>query len=191
MRFLRSRKVFQQDDSVIIEAYRNTSDNQYIGILFDRYSHLVFAVSMKYLKNEEDSKDVVLQVFEKLSGDLKKYQINQFSSWIYSVTKNHCLRQLKKRSFPIQLDDTHTYFAVEEEDIKPGELTDHFLEHLGDALEHLNEEQKTCVRLFYLEEKSYKEIEEVTGYTYEKVKSYIQNGKRNMRIFLEKTNAKR
>jgi len=185
MRFLRSRKVFKQDDAAVLEAYRNTSDSLYLGILFDRYSHLVFAVSMKYLKNEEDSKDAVLQVFEKLSVDLKKYRINEFSHWIHTVTKNHCLRLLKKRSFDVQLDETQAYFAPEEKSDED-KLTDHLLKYLDEALADLNDEQQTCVKLFYLNERSYKEIEEMTGYPYEKVKSYIQNGKRNMKIFLLK-----
>ncbi len=185
MRFLRSKKVFQEDDATVITAYRSTSDSKYLGILFDRYSHLAFAVSMNYLKNEDDSKDVVLHVFEKLAVDLKKYDINNFSHWLYSVTKNHCLKQLGKKSFSVRLNEEINYIE-EDENEQDEALTDHLLLHLDEAIDTLNEEQKKCVKLFYLEEKSYKEIEVMTGYNYEKVKSYIQNGKRNLKIYLLK-----
>ncbi len=189
MRFLRSKKVFSQDDASVIAAYKSTSDPAYIGILFDRYCHLIFAVCMNYLKNEEDSKDAVIQVFEKLPGHLKKYEIKNFSHWLYSVAKHHCFKLLKKRQFNADIDDEINYFVSD--DAEENELTDQLLSHLDEAMATLNEEQFKCVQLFYLEEKSYKEIETITGYNYEKVKSYIQNGKRNLRIYLEKKNGKR
>jgi RNA polymerase sigma factor (sigma-70 family) len=184
MKFLRSRKVFNQDDASVIASYRSTSDSLYLGILFDRYSHLIFAVSMNYLKNEEDSKDAVIHIFERLAGDLKKYEIRNFTHWIHRVTRNYCLRQLSKKSYTVKLDDEINYFA--DEDDKQETFTDQYLSKLEEAIATLNEEQKVCVRLFYLEEKSYKEIETITGYNFEKVKSYIQNGKRNLKIYLLK-----
>jgi len=184
MKFLRSRKVFQEDDASVLIAYRDSSDPFYLGILFDRYSHLVFAVSMNYLKNEEDSKDAVIHIFERLAGDLKKYEIRNFSHWIHRVTKNYCLRQLNKRPFTVNLNEEVDYLAGE----APAEesFADQYLSHLDEAMATLNDEQKTCVKLFYLDEKSYKEIENITGYNFEKVKSYIQNGKRNLKIYLLK-----
>jgi RNA polymerase sigma factor (sigma-70 family) len=184
MKFLRSRKVFHEDDASVISAYRETSDSHYLGILFDRYSHLVFAVSMNYLKNEEDCKDAVIHIFERLSTDLKKYEIRNFTHWIHRVTRNYCLRQLSKKSFTVNIDDEINYFAAEEDEQET--FTDQYLSYLEEGMKTLNEEQGTCIRLFYLEEKSYREIETITGFNYEKVKSYIQNGKRNLKIFLLK-----
>ena len=185
MRFLKSKKIYKEDDADVISAYRNTSDSIYLGILFDRYSHLAFAVAMNYLKNEEDSKDAVIHVFEKLATDLKKYDIKIFSHWLYSVTKNYCLKQLGKKSFNVHLDEESIYVEPDNNE-RDEALTDRLLSHLDEAITTLNEEQRKCVKLFYFEEKSYKEIEDITGYNYEKVKSYIQNGKRNLRIYLLK-----
>ncbi len=190
MRFLRSKKAFPQDDASLIAAYKNTSDSAYIGILFDRYCHLVFAVCMNYLKNEDDSKDAVIYLFEKLAADLKKYEINNFSHWIYSVAKHHCLKQLGQKRFTVDFNEQLNH--VETDDPETGdELTDQLLSYLGEAITTLNEEQRTCIQLFYLDEKSYKEIEYITGYNFEKVKSHIQNGKRNLKIYLLKKNGKR
>jgi len=183
MRFLHSKKTSSLDDTTLIEEYRRTADPGLLGIFFERYSHLLFAVSMKYLKNEEDSKDVVLYVFEKLPGDLKKYEIRNFGSWIYSITKNYCLKLLREKKYNANLNEEVTPSEIDEE--RPdAALTDKMLSHLGEAVSSLNEPQQKCIKLFYFEEKSYKEIEEITGYNYEKVKSHIQNGKRNMKIFL-------
>jgi len=190
MRFLRSKKVISRDDASVIAEYKKSADPVYIEVLFDRYCHLIFAVCMNYLKNEEDSKDAVIQVFEKLPEHLKKYEISNFSNWLYSVAKHHCFKMLKKRQFNAGIDEELNYFVADEEEEKD-ELTDQLLLHLDEAMLTLNEEQSKCVKMFYLEEKSYKEIEEFTGYNYEKVKSYIQNGKRNLKIYLTKKNGKR
>jgi RNA polymerase sigma factor (sigma-70 family) len=184
MKFLHSRKVFQEDDALVIAAYKKTSDTFYLGILFDRYSHLMFAVCMNYMKNEEDSKDAVIQIFENLTQDLKKYEIQNFSAWIYRVTKNYCFRKLRKKSYTVNLDDEVNY--LEEEEKEDSWITEQLLLHLEDGITTLNDEQGTCIRLFYLEQKSYKEIEDVTGYNFDKVKSCIQNGKRNLKIYLLK-----
>jgi RNA polymerase sigma-70 factor (ECF subfamily) len=61
-----------------------------------------------------------------------------------------------------------------------------WLEWMGQSLEELGKEQKLCVILFYLEKRSYQEIALTTGYTLMQVKSYIQNGKRNLRLSIEK-----
>ena len=190
MRFLRSRKTFPLDDAAVIAAYRSTLDTSYLGILFDRYCHLVFAVSMNYLKNEEDSKDAVLNIFEKLADDLNKYEIRNFSAWLYSITKNYCLKQLRERKFNSNVDEELNVFAPDDAETDV-ELTTHMLSYLEEAIASLNEPQQKCVKLFYFEEKSYKEIETITGYNYEKVKSYIQNGKRNLKIYLLNKNEKR
>jgi len=185
MRFLRSRKVIQLTDEAAIASYRETSDPKFVGILFDRYSHLVFAIAMHYLKDEEDSKDVVIHVFEQLAVNLRKYEIRNFSGWLYSVTKNHCFRELKGRPFTLRIDESWDHVAQEEPETE-APVSEHLLLYLDEAIDTLNEAQQTCIRLFYLEEKSYREIETVTGYNYEQVKSYIQNGKRNLKIYLLK-----
>jgi RNA polymerase sigma-70 factor (ECF subfamily) len=185
MQFLRSKKKYLLNDQGVIDAYRRTADGFYLGILFDRYSHLVFAVAMNYLKNEDDSKDAVISVFEVIALDLKKYEIRYFSRWLYSVTKHYCFRQLKRKKYNIPITDESQHFSIDETE-EDSPLTDIRLSYLDEAIAGLNEAQQTCIHLFYLEEKSYKEIELITGYDYEKVKSHIQNGKRNMKIFLLK-----
>lgn len=184
MLFIKSGKHSDKNDEEIISEFRKSHDNVFIGILFDRYNHLVFAVSMKYLKNEEDSKDTVIRVFEKLPRDLEKYSIQNFSAWLHTVTKNDCLRFLsKKKNHSSSIENIPEPFEEEEESF----ITD-YLPNLDHALEKLNDQQRICIEMFYIQNLSYEEVSEKTGYSLNQVKSYIQNGKRNLKIILSKKN---
>lgn len=158
--------------------------------MFQRYTLLLFGVCMKYLKNEEEAKDAVQQVFMKALTELEKYKVDYFKSWIYMVAKNHCLMKLRDRpgKHTAELSDRIIHMLPEEEnEFKWTHLEkEHTLETLSASLQELSEEQKCCVMLFYLEKKSYQEIAGQTGFSLMQVKSYIQNGKRNLKILLDK-----
>lgn len=177
-------------DAELIRHYRLSAEKELIGILFKRYSHQVMGICLKYLKNREDSRDAVMQIFEKLFDDLQKHEIDHFKSWLLTVAKNHCLMQLRKSKHEIPVEDISIY-RQEEAFMENGD--DVHLNHVDNEklrkfINHLNHEQKTCIELFYLAGKSYQEIAEMTGYELKKVKSYIQNGKRNLKIMLTENN---
>jgi len=174
-------------DLELLERFYADRDNQWLGILLERYTLLLLGVCMKYLKNEELARDSVQQIFLKAITELQKYRVEYFKSWIYMVAKNHCLMQLRdkpgkntievKDSIPAETDET------DKESLLLNEKT---YEYMGEALKELNADQQLCVTLFYMEKKSYQQITEQTGYSMMQVKSHIQNGKRNMRILIEK-----
>jgi len=179
-------------DQELINCYKLSGNNEYVGELYERYTRFVFLVSMKYLKNVELSKDSVMQIFEKLFDDLKKHEIQNFKSWLHTVTKNHCLlylrgldykskkeNEIKKEMPKVMESDPILHLDIEAEQ-------ENKLKQLKQAIEELHEEQKICVDLFFLQEKSYQEIEVITGFTPNQVKSYIQNGKRNLKNSLSK-----
>jgi RNA polymerase sigma factor (sigma-70 family) len=143
-------------------------------------------VCMKYLKNEEEAKDCVQQIFLKVLSEVSKYKIEYFKSWLYMVAKNHCLMRLRTMSGKVTKDIDQVHIVSEEETdksaLQENEKTYSLLEA---SLEELNEEQKQCVILFYLKKMSYSQISERTGYSLLQVKSYIQNGKRNLKILME------
>ncbi|MGD0710578.1 MAG: sigma-70 family RNA polymerase sigma factor [Bacteroidales bacterium] len=178
-------------DTELISLYKKTGDNSNVGELFKRYSHLVFGVCMKYLKDEDESKDAVMQVFEKLLDDLKKYNVENFKSWLHTTTKNHCLMKLRSiQSVLLKSEELKKDFSViMENDYELHhdnvDNNDFYLSQLGTAIETLIDEQKICIELFYLKEKCYQEVAEITGYSMLQVKSYIQNGKRNLKIFIQ------
>ena len=183
----------QYTDQEIITRYREDKNQEWIGILFDRYTHLVLGVCLKYLKNEEDSKDAVMQIFENLSDNLLKHKVDNFKTWLYTLTRNHCLMQLRKKQTVMKYRETEMNKLRE----SIMEFTDslhhnnekdleQMLEKLSNGIGELSEEQSECIKLMYLEEKSYKEIAYLTGYDLKQVKSYIQNGKRNLQKILSK-----
>ena len=175
-------------DQELLEKFSADHNNEWLGVLLERYTLLLLGVCMKYLKNEDDAKDSVQQIFLKVIQELHKYKVEYFKSWIYMVAKNHCLMKLRDKQGKIPVEINERLMTA------PGEVTDQqvlmkndqTLDLMEEALKELNPEQKQCVTLFYLQKKTYQEIKEMTGFTMLQVKSYIQNGKRNLRILIER-----
>lgn len=173
------------DEQLLTRFYQN-QDNEWLGILLPRYTLLLLGVCMKYLKNEEDARDAVQQVYLKVIDELHKYEVQYFKSWIYMIAKNHCLMKLRDRKYHVtEIREMHATTPAEEADIGAYLKKDVLLDKLTEGVQSLNEEQRRCVNLFYLDKKSYQEVADITGYTMLQVKSYIQNGKRNLRIMLQ------
>ena len=182
-----SEQYQELSDQELLMRYKADGNGDWIGILFDRYVILLLGLCMKYLKNEEDARDSVQQIFLKVLSDVNKHDVVYFKAWIYQVARNHCLMQLRHHK-ELELKEDYMPGAARQEDVSPEPYVqkDTMLENMERALGELNREQSVCVRMFYLDKKSYQEITEQTGYSLLQVKSYIQNGKRNLRILLEK-----
>jgi RNA polymerase sigma-70 factor (ECF subfamily) len=175
-------------DQELLEQFHNDHNNEWLGILLQRYTLLLLGVCMKYLKNEEEAKDSVQQVFLKVIQELHKYKVEYFKSWLYMVAKNHCLMRLREKQGKItaEINDRHASKPEEETDRQAMLQNDQALELMGESIKELNPEQQQCVTLFYLQKKSYQQVSDETGYTMLQVKSHIQNGKRNLKILIEK-----
>lgn len=178
-------------DQELLEKFYADHNNEWLGTLLQRYTLLLLGVSMKYLKNEEQAKDSVQHIFLKVIQELHKYKVEYFKSWLYMVAKNHCLMKLRERNgkTTVEINDNITARAEEETDRQALVQNDHTLDLLELSLKELNPEQQLCVTLFYLQKKSYQEVSDETGYSMLQVKSYIQNGKRNLKILIEKKQA--
>lgn len=173
-------------DNLLIAEYKQSNNTLDMETLFLRYSHIVYLVSLKYLRHEEESKDAVMEIFQRLLTDCKKYEIRNFKSWLQTVTRNHCLMKLRKsRTFELQYlpSDEIDTIVVENEDFD--NLIDIWDKNVTAFMESLNEHQRTCMELFYFKEKSYKEIANMNGMDVRQVKSHIQNGKRNLKSLIE------
>ena len=179
------RNYNETDDKELLQRYYADKNNEWLGILLQRYTMLLLGVCMKYLKNEEDAKDSVQQVFLKVINDLPKYKVEFFKSWLYMVAKNYCLMKLRdKGKYTAELNEKFLATPEEADGKTLAEEKDIHLNRMEQALQQLNEEQKVCVTLFYLEKNTYQQIAENTGYTVMQVKSHIQNGKRNLKILM-------
>ncbi len=175
-------------DQQLLGNFYADQDTKWLGILLPRYTLLLLGVCMKYLKNEEEAKDCVQQIFLKTITELKKYKVDYFKSWLYMVAKNHCLMKIRdsRGKIPVELTERYMAAAEEQPEVPGFTQSDHAIELLVEGLQELPSEQQQCVTLFYLQKKSYQEISEGTGFTMMQVKSHIQNGKRNLRLLIEK-----
>jgi RNA polymerase sigma-70 factor (ECF subfamily) len=183
-----------------VSHYKKSKEPGYVGELFERYTDLAFLVAMKYVKHHDDAKDIVMQVFEKMIVDLIRYDVRNFKFWLHTVVKNQALSYLDKQQrsqrtiMELQHNGVpHSSNAEQEERLHAlldgADLQSSRPKELPKAIESLRPEQRTCIELFYLKQASYKEIADKTGYTLMQVKSYIQNGKRNLKNSLSQLNA--
>jgi RNA polymerase sigma factor (sigma-70 family) len=200
------RRYRQKTDEELLTLYKEKQSKLIVGVLFERYGHLVMGTAMKYLKNELDAEDMTMVIFEELYDKLTKHEISYFKSWLYQVTRNSCLMKLRseKGTYHVEFDSpfnglestdssgltkdlSHT-ISEHKEEAEKAELKEVQYVLIEEALNSLKLEQKECIHLFFMEDKSYHEISEQLGIPLLKVKSAIQNGKRNLRIQLEEKN---
>lgn len=182
-------------DKELVDLYKKSGDTTFIGELYKRHMHFVFCVCLKYLKNPENAEEAAMQIFEKLIDNLRRFDVENLKSWLHTVAKNHCLIQLRNESNQLKKDNI---LKKEWPDfVENDDLLNHdseidkemLLIYLEECLKSLKSEQKSCVEMFYLQELSYVDVSEKTGYDMNKVKSYIQNGKRNLKICIDSKNA--
>lgn len=175
-----------QDDLELVKEYKSGGDINVLGELYGRYMELVYGVCLKYFKEPEEAKDAVINIFEELVTKLKKYDLINFKSWLYQLAKNYCLMKLRSRkSKPVIVDIDIMHL---EENNHPDNVAEkeEQLNGMESCMEQLPAEQKRAIELFYLQEKCYKEIADLTGTEINKVRSFIQNGRRNLKICMEK-----
>jgi len=178
-------------DIELVMRFKKTGDAQIIGELFNRYQHIVLGVCIKYLKNIDKSNDATMHLFQELFEYLKKYEIKDFKSWMLTIARNYCLRLLKQEQHNIELNEVTEKnnavgFMENEEHLTHLKEKEKLLDRLSDAVERLKPGQKECIQLFYLKSMSYQEVCDETGYEIKKVKSFIQNGKRNLQLLSER-----
>ena len=174
-------------DQELLDRWYSDHNNEWLGVLLQRYTLLLFGVCMKYIKQEDEARDCVQQIFVKVITELAKYRVEYFKSWIYTIARNHCLMKLRdQHGRAAELSESMLAAWDDEPGNNSHQQKEQLLEWMGDSLEELGKEQKLCVTLFYLDKKSYQEIASGTGFTLMQVKSHIQNGKRNLKLLMEK-----
>jgi RNA polymerase sigma-70 factor, ECF subfamily len=191
---LPGKKTHHRSDEELISAFCDTGNMESLGELFSPYLHLVYGVCLKYLKDRDESKDAVMQIFEKLVTDLPKQRVDNFRTWLYVVTKNFCLMQIRSQRTQ---NDRFTEWAIDQSVFMETDDTLHPIDKrssdledgLADCIERLKDEQKNCIRLFYYESMCYNEIAGSLKIDEKKVKSHLQNAKRNLKLCLEEKNA--
>ena len=187
--FKRFRKPRPVTDADFVTAYRDTGDLELLGELYERHIDMVYAVCFKYLRNDEDSKDAVMALFEQLITDLRRHEVTNVKSWLHTVARNHCLMHLRNRKLHDADNSVNVNFMdgearlitrYDNEDDDSLDL-EHNLTRLEECLKTLPVEQHTCLDLFYFHEKTYADIADLTGYDPARIRSYLQNGRRQLK----------
>ncbi len=188
-------KIFKKNpsnysDAELVERYQKTGDMELLGVLTERYTALIYGVCLKVLKHEAEAEDAFMGVFEKLTKKVQQHDIQEFRPWLHVLTRNHCLEILRKKGKHLTVS-YDSEFMQSEEAVHPfmEDATNGKLDALPDCLATLQGEQKNCVQLFYFEGKSYKEIATLKDMPIGKVRSYIQNGRRNLKNCIEQKEA--
>jgi len=181
-------KYLHISDQELLDQFYRDGDNKWLGLLLERYTLLLYGVCMKYFKDEEAAKDGVQQIFLKAISELQKqYKVDFFKSWLYRIAFSYCMMVFKdRRRMIIQLLDNDLEMKAGTEEIMTETEKEGQISSIFEALTELNEQQRVCVRMFYLDRKTYQEISNLTEYPVAQVKSNIQNGKRNLRLILER-----
>ncbi len=173
------------NDEDLLARFYADGNKEWLGILLERYTMLLFGVCMKYLKEEDTARDTVQQVFLKALSEIPKYRIDNIGGWLYRVAKNMCLSLLRDKKIWSEPERLAQMEQPEEVPVSLLMEREKDIDRLKDELSRLKAEQKVCLTLFYLDKKSYQEVAALTGYDVKQVKSHIQNGKRNLRMRLE------
>lgn len=187
---LNRKNIKLMSDKDLIESYQLNKKGAIISEIYNRYAMMMFGVSLKYLKNKFDAEDCLMTTFEKLPNKILKSEILNLKNWLYTVIKNECLMLLRKKNKELG-DIENTLLLKADESNNEKEiiiLKEIQLNLLEKAIEELKSDQKNCIELFYLKKMSYDEVASNTGFELKKVKSYIQNGKRNLKLILEQNN---
>ncbi len=184
---LLKKPVSDSTDQELLHLYKQSREAEVVGYLFTRYTSLVYGVCLKYLKNREEAQDATMNIFEKLLTILLNHEVTHFKSWLFVTTRNHCLMHLRAQTgkqteelSPLIMESSHAAHLDDEPDWE-GNLV-----KLENCIGKLIDEQQRCVRLFFLQQKCYQEISTETNYTLKQVKSYLQNGKRNLKICMDR-----
>jgi RNA polymerase sigma factor (sigma-70 family) len=184
--FLKNTENRAATDQELVLLYKKEGDIRILSELYQRYMDLLYAVCLKYLKNPEEAKDAVMSIFEELVSKLAKHEVSQFSGWVYTVAKNHCLMQLRAGKRLKLINDPGIMQLTENPHLNGVFENEEQLSQLTKCIDGLSPEQKMTVQLFYLQNKSYREIASITQTEWDKVRSHVQNARRNLKICMEK-----
>ena len=187
MAFLKNISQDKSTDKELLVSFKETGNISVLSSLYQRYMDLVFGVCLKYFKDSERSKDAVMDIFDEINTKLRVHEVENFKGWLHVLARNYCLMQLRSPRNLKTTEFSPVFMYSEQDSHLNGEALEkeENFKKMEACLETLPNEQKESVRLFYLESKCYNEIAEITGFEWNKVRSYIQNGKRNLKICMD------
>ncbi len=187
--WLFKKKEYNSDEE-LLKHYKQSGNKELFADLFKKHVSVVYGTCLFYLQDKDEAQDATMQLFEKLLLDINNREIDNFKGWLSFVVRNHCISIIRKNKSQNKNIKSYYEFEYEDSNYETEEKInavsdDMMLENMKHCLPKLKENQRVCVELFYLNNKSYQDIANQTGFTLNEIKSYIQNGKRNLKLLLE------
>lgn len=142
--------------------------------LIEKHKSIAFSIAFKYLKNKEDAEDITQNAFIIILRSIKKFRNeSKFSTWLYKIIYHECLKVLKSRNLTIE-------YIPEFKQIEVTEVKDETKKvdrKIDELLCHLKPNEYTVITLFYLKEKSIKEIGEITSFSKSNIKVILHRAR--------------
>ena len=175
------------EDLELVRMYKASGNQEALAVFYKRYAGLLFGTCMKYLKDVEKARDASADIYTELVEKLPKYVVDQPKAWLYMLARNHCLQKLRKEKQHSETSFSEDFMqSADDFNLEEVQQKDTRLNTMHDCINQLKDEQKQTITLFYLEKKCYQEIAHITGIGWNQVRSHIQNGRRNIKICMEK-----
>ena len=183
--WLFKKKEYISDDE-LVSHFKKTGDKNTFAELYKKHVKVVYGACLFYLQDKAEAQDATMQLFEKLMIEFKNRDITNFKGWLSFVVRNHCISIIRKNKSHYEFEYEQPNAETEEKINSVNE--DELLQHMSDSLPLLKDKQRICIELFYLKNKSYQDIATETDFSINEIKSYIQNGKRNLKLLIEEKN---
>lgn len=178
----------QTDDDIILVEATLKGSRPAFQLLVERYQHFVFTVAFKILRSREEAEEAAQDVFVKVYKTLNSYEKkSKFSTWLYTVTYRTAIDiARKKQLLTDSIDDDTIFLQIETaahnplEEVQQSDLQ----AQLQLAIKQLRSEDAALITLFYLNEKTVKEISEITGLTETNIKTKLHRTRELLRAHL-------
>jgi len=156
--------------------------------LVERYQYFVFTIAFKILRSREEAEEAAQDVFVKVYKTLNSYeQKSKFSTWLYTVTYRTAIDVARKKQLLTDsIDDDAHFLQIEDAEDNPLQEVQHgdLQTQLQFVINQLRPDDAALITLFYLNEKTVKEISEITGLTETNIKTKLHRTREALRDYL-------
>ncbi|MFK7923284.1 MAG: RNA polymerase sigma factor [Bacteroidia bacterium] len=172
-----------KSEQELLAHFRDTQDPEVIALLMTRYDGLIYGMALKWLRDPERARDFAGDLYIKLFEHLQKQEVENFPAWLGRTIRNR-LHDLRRKD---NVRDEYKSGFVPPEAPRVENAWDFAMDKsgLGQALAGLSESESIVIRGVYFDDKSYQEIGEEQGWSFNQVRGARERAIRKLRIVLK------